>query len=76
MEKNLHRKIEMNNPEKENMKRMVELFLKMAFIGFDELKMNEREEVIDLFGERLKSGIENFDRRLSILEEKIQSLEN
>ena len=60
---------------RENLERLIELFLKMSFIGFDELQMNEREEVVSLFGENLKYSVGNFEKRLNILEEKIQSLE-
>ncbi len=65
----------MSSQAKANLERLIELFLKMSFIGFDELEMNEREEVINLFGEKLKYGIKDFDHRLTILEEKVQSLE-
>jgi hypothetical protein len=47
----------------------------MSLIGFDELEMNEREEAVKLFGEKIKYGIEEFNHRLTILEEKVQSLE-
>ena len=47
----------------------------MSLIGFDELEMSEREEAVKLFGEKVKCGIEKFDRRLIILEDKVQSLE-
>ena len=65
----------MSSQAKANLERLIELFLKMSFIGFDELEMNEREEVINLFSEKLKYGIKDFDHRLTILEEKVQSLE-
>ena len=75
MTKKLQNEIKVNPQMKENLERLIELFLKMSFIGFDELQMNEREEVVSLFGENLKYSVGNFEKRLNILEEKIQSLE-
>jgi len=73
--KKLQNEIKVNPQMRENLERLIELFLKMSFIGFDELQMNEREEVVSLFGENLKYSVGNFEKRLNILEEKIQSLE-
>ena len=75
MTKKLQNEIKVNPQMRENLERLIELFLKMSFIGFDELQMNEREEVVSLFGENLKYSVGNFEKRLNILEEKIQSLE-
>jgi len=58
------------------MERLIQLFMKMFLIGFDELEMSERQETVSLFGEKVSQGIESFSRRLTILEEKVQSLEN
>ena len=58
------------------MERLIQLFMKMFLIGFDELEMSERQETVSLFGEKVSQGIESFNRRLTVLEEKFQSLEN
>ena len=58
------------------MERLIQLFMKMSLIGFDELPMNEREETIRLFGDKINYGIQSFNRRLTVLEEKVQSLED
>jgi len=61
--------------EEENMKRLIDLFLKMSFIGFDELKMEEREEFIRLLGEKFKGRLDSFHSRLDQIEERLEKLE-
>lgn len=69
------KEVKIDSHKKEKMERFIQLFLKMWLIGFDELEMNERVEAVQLFGEKVEDGVENFSSRLSILEEKVQSLE-
>ena len=69
------KEIKIDSHKKESMERFIQLFLKMWLIGFDELEMTERVEAVQLFGEKIEYGIENFSSRLSIIEEKVQSLE-
>jgi hypothetical protein len=61
--------------KEEDMKRLVDLFLKMSFIGFDELKMEEREEFVRLLGEKFKSRVDSFYSKLSEIEERLEALE-
>ena len=61
--------------EEENMKRLIDLFLKMSFIGFDELKMEEREEFVKLLGEKFKGKVESFYSKLNEIEERLENLE-
>lgn len=65
----------MNSPDKEKLDRLVQLLLKMWLIGFDELKMDERAEAVELFGEKLKDGVVDFNKRLTTLEERVHYLE-
>ena len=69
------KEIRINSPEKEKLEKMVQLILKMTLIGFDELEMTDRVKAVQLFGENITNGIDNFYQRLSILEDKVQSLE-
>ena len=59
----------------DDLERLIQLFLKMSFIGFDELEMSERAEAVELFGKKVKHGIADFNRRLTVLEEKVQTIE-
>jgi len=59
----------------DSMKRLIDLFLKMSFIGFDELKMEEREEFIRLLGEKFKGRLDSFYSRLDQIEERLDHLE-
>ena len=61
--------------EEENMKRLIDLFLKMNFIGFDELKMEDREEFVRLLGEKFKGKFDSFHSRLNQIEERLEKLE-
>lgn len=66
----------MNSPDnKEKLDRFVQLLLKMWLTGFDELKMDERTEAVELFGEKIKDGVVDFNRRLTTLEERVHYLE-
>jgi len=65
----------MNSPDKKKLDRLVELLLKMWLIGFDELKMDERTEAVELFGEKIKYGVMDFDTRLTNIEERVHYLE-
>lgn len=62
-------------PYREEMERLVDLLLKMIFIGFDELEMQERVEAIELFGEKLRHGVSEVYTRLASLEERVEMLE-
>ncbi|HHH79840.1 MAG: hypothetical protein J7L32_06815 [Thermoplasmata archaeon] len=62
-------------PYREDMERLVNLLLKMIFIGFDELEMQERVEAIELFGEKLRYGVSEVYNRLASLEERVEMLE-
>jgi len=65
----------MNSPEKEKFDRLIKLLLRMWLIGFDELEMEDRTEAVELFGERIKQGVQDFNRRLTTLEERVHYLE-
>ena len=65
----------MDSPDKKKLDRLVELLLKMWLIGFDELKMDERTEAVELFGEKIKYGVMDFDTRLTNIEERVHYLE-
>lgn len=68
------KEIRISPPEKESLERLIQLFLKMSLIGFDELNMSERTEVVQLFGQKVKYDVEDFNRRLTALEGKVESL--
>ena len=68
--------VRINPPQRENFERLIQLFLKMSLIGFDELEMSERTEVVQLFGQKVKYDVDDFYHRLTALEEKVQFIEN
>ncbi|EMR73988.1 hypothetical protein MBGDN05_00361 [Thermoplasmatales archaeon SCGC AB-539-N05] len=65
----------MDDENKEDMTHLVQLFLKMVHIGFDELNMNERTEFVKLCGTTLAWGIDKFYNKVTSLEERIELLE-
>ena len=65
----------MSDENKEDMTRLVQLFLKMVHIGFDELNMDDRMEFVKLCGTTLGWGVDKFYNRVVSLEERVETLE-
>jgi len=67
---------EITEADQEKISKFFELFLSLILRGFDEMEMRKRLELVKLFGFMLNFGFEKTYGRISILEQKLNALEN
>ena len=66
---------DLSQHEKENISKFVEYSLMLIVRGFDEMEMNQRVELVKLFGSVLDIGLNRYFFKISKLEDKISFLE-
>jgi len=62
--------------EEKKISRFVQLSLNMMLRGFDEMEMQKRIELVELFGYTIQHGLLKNYTKINDLEKRIQELEN